>query len=314
MWRYVIIAVFVLGAALVVYNHIKFRQAEAAYPPTGSFVTVEGFNLHVIHKGQGTPVVFLHGGVLTANDFDAVIDMAASRGYEAISFDRPGYGYSDRPAREQMTPADQARLIHGALQQMGVEKPIIVGHSWSGLLAMIYALQYPEDIAGVVTLGGAMYKEGYPAEHGDPLSKLVTTPVVGKVFLHTVLRSPLGTLLANNITKQTFAPEPVPAGYGEAALALWFRPGQFKANREDVLAFPAAAQQASKNYHEIKSPVVIVVGEDDPFGTKEQAIRLQGDIPHAELLIIPDVGHMLPQNHPDLLMQAIERLKDTLDR
>ena len=308
MWLYLIAAGFALLLGLFILNQIKFKQAESAYPPNGSFVTGEGTKLHYIRKGHGIPVVFLHGGILTANDFEKVVDMASSRGYEAIAFDRPGYGYSERPLNETVTPADQARLIHGALQQMGVEKPIIVGHSWSGLLAMTYALLYPDEISGVVTLAGAMYKEGYPAENGDPISKLIVTPVLGTIFLHTVLRSPLGTTLAGSIVKQTFAPEPVPAGYREATLSLWLRPGQFRANREDILAFPPAAEQVSKLYKQIESPVVIVVGEDDPFGAKEQAARLKGDIAHARLMVIPRVAHMIPQNHPDIVLQAIDMI------
>jgi pimeloyl-ACP methyl ester carboxylesterase len=308
MWLYLLAAGFGLLTGLYGYNQMKFKQAEAAYPPTGSFISVEGVNLHYIRKGEGTPVVFLHGGVLNANDFQQVVEMAASRGYQAIAFDRPGYGYSERPLKEKATPAVQARLIHGALQQMGVEKPIIVGHSWSGLLAMTYALAYPDELSGIVTLAGAMYKEGYPAEHGDPISKIVAAPVIGKLFLHTVLGSPLGKALANSSMKQTFAPEPVPEGYRETALSLWLRPGQFKANREDILAFPPAAKKASELYKQIKSPAVIMVGEDDPFGTKEQAIRLKSDLPHAQLIVIPHVAHMIPQHHPELVLQAIDAL------
>lgn len=306
MGKYLILAGIALIAGLVIHNQIQFKKAEAAYPPNGSFVAVEGINLHYIRKGEGMPVVFLHGGILTANDFAEVVELASSRGYQAIAFDRPGYGYSERPGDGPVTPADQARLLHGALQQLGVEKPIIVGHSWSGLLALTYALQYPDDLSGVVTLAGAMYKEGYPAEHGDPISRLVTTPVLGTVFLHTVLKSPLGTMLANSTVTQTFAPESVPAGYREAVLSLWLRPGQFRANREDILAFPPAAGQAAKLYGQIQCPVVIIVGEDDPFGTIEHAVRLQDDIPHARLMVVPNIGHMIPQHHPDLVMQAVD--------
>lgn len=310
MWMVLLTVILLTGliAAMLLYNRIRSAQAEAAFPPAGSFITVEGTRLHYIRKGEGTPVVLLHGGVLWANDFEQVVERAAACGYEAIAFDRPGYGYSERPPRT--TPADQARLIHGALKQMGVEKPIIVGHSWSGLLALTYALHYPDDVSGVVTLAGAMYKEGYPAENGDPISRLATAPVVGTIFLNTVPGSPLGTALARSSVRQAFAPEPAPEGYREAALALWLRPGQFRANREDILAFPSAALEAGRRYREIRCPVVIVVGGEDPFGTREQAARLRRDIPHAELREIPHVAHMIPQLHPELALEAIDRARE----
>jgi hypothetical protein len=129
MWLLLFAVILLTGlfAALWPYNRIRTAQAEAAFPPSGSFITVEGTRLHYIRKGAGKPVVLLHGGVLRANDFERVMERAAARGYDAIAFDRPGYGCSERPPRDQAAPADQARLIHGALKQLGVEKPIIVG-------------------------------------------------------------------------------------------------------------------------------------------------------------------------------------------
>lgn len=108
MGKYLILAGIALIAGLVIHNQIQFKKAEAAYPPNGSFVAVEGINLHYIRKGEGMPVVFLHGGILTANDFAEVVELASSRGYQAIAFDRPGYGYSERPGdagRSSPSPA-----------------------------------------------------------------------------------------------------------------------------------------------------------------------------------------------------------------
>jgi pimeloyl-ACP methyl ester carboxylesterase len=121
---------------LYLYNQIKFRQAEIAYPPIGDFVTVEGIRLHYLDKGEGRVIVFLHGGVLRGNDFEQVMDIALSKGYRVLSFDRPGYGHSERLNNEKVTPLIQARLLHKAFTAIGIEKPILVGHSWSGILVL----------------------------------------------------------------------------------------------------------------------------------------------------------------------------------
>jgi len=310
MWMAAVAGALVLIVGLFAYHRYSLQQTEKNYPPDGEFVTVEGVKLHYISKGEGKTVVFLHGGILTGNDFRDAIDLAAEQGYRAIAFDRPGYGYSERPKNKRVTPRDQVRLIHGALRQLGVQKPVLVGHSWSGTMTLAYALDYPDEVSGVVLLAGAMYKEGYPAERGDLISQLVTTPVIGDLFLHTVIRSPLGAALTKLTLTHTFAPEPIPEGYREATLAFWLRPGQFKANREDVLAFVPAAKEASKRYREIRIPLIIMVGENDPFGTKEQAHRLKREVPHAKLKVIPGVGHMIPQNHPELVMRALGALSE----
>lgn len=306
------IALFgVLVTVLYLYSQYKFRLGEKQFPPTGEFITVEGIKLHYISKGEGKPIVFLHGGVLTGNDFNQVLELAAASGFRGISFDRPGYGYSERPGNEPVTPKTQARLLHQALAELGIEKPILVGHSWSGVLVLTYALEYPDDLSGVITLGAGMYPEGYPAEKGDPISTVVTTPVLGDALMNTLL-AVLGPPLADNILQETFKPEQVPDVYRQATYAYWLRPSQFKTNREDVLAFVPAVKDLMGRYKEIKTPLVIVVGADDPFETREHSYRLHQELPTSTLIVEPNMAHMIPQNHPDMVMKAVETLQEHL--
>ena len=125
MFLFMLVAAFFIG--LVAYNHFRFWQAEKEFPPKGRFVTVDGVQFHYLQKGTGQPVVFLHGGILTANDFELVMNQIAKLGYQAIALDRPGYGYSGRPYLK-MTPTEQAKWIHRVLKKLGIQKPILVGH------------------------------------------------------------------------------------------------------------------------------------------------------------------------------------------
>ncbi|MBA2870905.1 pimeloyl-ACP methyl ester carboxylesterase [Anoxybacillus calidus] len=302
----VILIVLIMISVLYVYNQVQFKKAEESYPPAGKFITVDHYKLHYISEGTGQPVVFLHGGILSCTDFKDVVQLAAKQGYHAIAFDRPGYGYSERPKDVEITPISQAAILHKALKELGVDKPIIlVGHSWSGTMTLSYAMQFSDEVAGIVILAGAMYKEGYPTEHGDVLSKVVITPILGKIILKTLLKTPLAKGMATSMVKETFAPERVPDGYKEEVYALGFRPSHFRANREDVLAFPKTSKNLCEKYKEITVPTVIVVGEEDPFGTIEQAERLKKDIPHAIYKVIPNIGHMIPKLHPKIVMDNI---------
>lgn len=94
----------------------------------------------------------------------------------------------------------------------------------------------------------------------------------------------------------------------EETYALGFRPNHFKANREDVLAFPVTSKVISQKYKGIKVPAIIIVGENDPFGTIEQAKRLAKDLEKSKMKIIPDVGHMIPELHPSIVMDAVKEL------
>lgn len=302
----IISVIIIFVTILYFYNQYQFKKI-LQFPPKGSFINVDNLRLHYISKGDGKPLVFIHGGILTANDFEKVMDLAAAQGYHAISFDRPGYGYSQRYKDKKMTPVEQAVLIHAALTQLGVQKPIMVGHSWSGTMILAYALLYPNEISGVVTLSAAMYKEGYPAASGDIISSIISLPIFGDFILNTLL-FPLGKIMAEAMLKATFDPDPIPPGYKEDTFLFWLRPSQFKANREDVLAFAPAAEKIHCRYKEINVPLVITVGESDPFGVVAQAQRLNKDIPGSKLIVIPHIGHMLPQCHPHRVIEAVDEL------
>lgn len=301
----VIIFLMSLLVILFFYNRYMFSKANRLQPK-GEFVEAGGLKLHYITKGEGKPVVFLHGGILTSEDFGKVMDMAVSKGFKTISFDRPGYGFSERFRDRKISPEDQAVLIHKALAKLGVERPIIVGHSWSGATILAYALMYPDDISSVITISAAMYKEGYPAANGDALSRLVTTPFIGRVILN-ILLFPLGKLMAESSLKYTFSPDPIPKHYREDTFLYWLRPGQFRANREDILGFATTVQELSTRYKNIRIPVLIVVGDKDPFGTIEHAHRLNKELPDSRLVVIPDAGHMLPQCYPEKIAEIISQ-------
>lgn len=300
-----LVLVVVLPTLLYVRTRKWIRQVETRFPPAGKFVTVEGIRLHFVRKGSGRPVVMLHGGILSALDYASVLDMVESLGFQGIAFDRPGYGYSDRP-RTKLDPIAQARLLHNATKQLGLEKPILVGHSWSGLLVLAYALEYPNELSGIVLLAPAAYGgEAYPTGPlDDALYYLIKTPVVGKVLTNTLLPV-LGRSMAKPSVQMAFAPDPVPETYLEAAISIWPRPKQIWANREDVFTFRPAADQLSMRYGEIQVPVMIVVGDADPFYPQLQSYRLHKELPQSRLTVLEKTGHMIPLVYPEAVANAI---------
>lgn len=302
--------VLIAAGSLTLYSHWRVRQWENTSPPAGKMVQVGDLSLHYIEGGQGPPVVFLHGGILSSIDFAQVVDIAAKRGYRAIAFDRPGYGHSERPL-EPATPIVQARLLRRALEALGAVRPIIVAHSYSGSLAMAYALEYPRELAGLVLVSAAVYGGSmYPAGYGDPLSRLVVTPIAGDVFLNTLF-VPLATVAVPKMVEQTFAPDPAPREYVEKALALWGRPSQFRANREDILYFSPTMDALKDRFPQIETPIVFIYGERDPFGVDQHALKLSRTLSQVKTIVVPGAGHMLPVVHPQAVVDAIDELKNT---
>jgi len=76
----------------------RAKKAERDNPPAGRFIDVDGVRLHYVEKGEGSPVVLLHGNTVLLQDFigSGLLDRLAER-HRVIAFDRPGFGHSKRP-------------------------------------------------------------------------------------------------------------------------------------------------------------------------------------------------------------------------
>jgi pimeloyl-ACP methyl ester carboxylesterase len=235
----------------------RVRRAEARYPPAGEFVTVDGMRLHYIEQGSGTPVILIHGDGGSVYDWKMSFFDRVARDYRAIAFDRPGLGYSERP-EDGASPFVQARLIHEAAEALGVEAPVVVGHSRGGNVALAYALAYPEDVAGVVTLAAAPYG-GKISVH----SRALALPVVGPVLAHTLF-VPLGGPAVRAGLDSAFAPEgQAPADYVDVYAAYELRPRQLLAHARDQVEGRAVTERMTSRYGEIRVPLVIVHGTAD---------------------------------------------------
>ena len=197
-------------AAMTAYNIYRARKAEREHPPTGRFVTVEGVRLHYIEKGEGPPVVLLHGNVVTAEDFrtSGVLELLARR-HRVIAFDRPGFGYSDRPHGSAWSARAQADLLRDALDVLGIERFVVLGHSWGAAVALAMALNHPDDVRGLVLLSGYYY----PTLRADVLlASPPAIPILGDLLRFSI--SPLlGKLVQPLLLKGMFAPLPVPADF-----------------------------------------------------------------------------------------------------
>lgn len=128
-WRLGLAAVGVLAATAVV-NHQLARRAERHNPPVGRFIDVDSVRLHYLERGEGPPLVLLHGNGSMIHDFlsSGLVGMAA-RQHRVIVFDRPGYGHSTRPRGRVWSPQAQADLFRAALDRLGVSQAVVLGHS-----------------------------------------------------------------------------------------------------------------------------------------------------------------------------------------
>jgi pimeloyl-ACP methyl ester carboxylesterase len=284
----------------------RTKRAEAENPPEGRFVTVDGVRLHYVERGSGPALVLIHGNGVLAGDFQqsGLLDKAAEH-YRVIAFDRPGFGYSERPRTRLWTPQAQGRLLLHALQEVGVDSALVLGHSFGTLVALSMALDAPDFVRGLVLLSGYYY----PSLRADvPLLSGPAIPLLGDVMRYTV--SPLLTrMLWKPLTKQMFAPLPVDPRFRRLPVWMLLRPGQLRASAADTaLMVPSAAALATR-YAELQVPAVVIAGTRDRVADfAHNSERLNERLPDSELRLQPGTGHMTHYARPDEVMAAVERV------
>jgi pimeloyl-ACP methyl ester carboxylesterase len=286
---------------------VPFDESEIRdeYPPVGKFVEALGLRVHYWERGEGQPVVLVHGASGNLRDwtFD-VAPMLAAR-YQVIVFDRPGFGYSDRPLVDGWDPAVQARILQAATEKIGAEKPIVVGHSWGGALALAWGLDNPRKTLGVVPVSGVSIPYGGMA---TILGAIGLDGVIVEAYSqHLLSRAREGGI--RDFVARVFRPQKIPEGYIEhvgAPLAL--REKTLRANAEDLQNINIALRRMEPRYPSLSVPLEIVHGQADFIDWDDHAEPLAGLVPHARLNLLPGVGHMAHHAAPHELARAIERI------
>jgi pimeloyl-ACP methyl ester carboxylesterase len=285
-------------------RYLASRVAHQYPQALSKFVTVEDARLHFVIKGTGRPVVLIHGNPGSCQDWSRLYGPLASR-YCGFAFDRPGHGHSDRPNHRPITVDVQAQILHTALKELNVEQPILVGHSWGGALALAYALEFQDDVAGLVLLAPAAYESDDGVSF---LTKLPAWPIVGDV-VNWVFTPLLGAWIVREDLQKAFAPDAVPKHYLRHVLSEWTRPRKVKWYSVDDALLNSSLPKFTPRYSDIRVPVVIVTGDSDLIvPAKENAHRLYEALPHAELVVLEKTGHQIPFTRPDAVVDAIDRV------
>jgi pimeloyl-ACP methyl ester carboxylesterase len=308
------IVVMVLLATFALLTQVGVVVLERTYPPQGRAIEVAGAVLNVVelgrHEQPGPPVVMIHGASSNLEVMRQPLGELLARGHRVILIDRPGHGWSVRQREEDSTPEIQARMIAEALQKLEVGPVVLVVHSWAGALGARMALDFPQQLAGLVMLAPVTH----PWRGGvGRYNKAVTTPLIGRLLAYTITM-PLGLALADSGARTVFLPQESPRGYvRNTATPLLFRPREFIANARDLLTLKAAVAAQAPRYGEIRVPTTVISGDaDKTVSTTIHSRPFAAAVPHARLIVLPGVGHMVQNAAPDLVVAEIKAMIDGL--
>jgi len=310
-----LIAVLALlaGCAALVDHRADTREAawEAQTPPLGQVVTVEGHRIHVFDAGRPYPgapdLVLIHGANGNLRDFTFDLVGRLDSAFRVLAVDRPGLGYSDTLGNADSDPREQARVIRAALMQLGLERPIVLGHSYGGAVAMGWALQFERDTAGLVILAGATYP--WPGALGG-WYRLNNSPLGRPARALVAALAPQNTVSA--VLDEVFQPAAVPDGYtAYFGPNLSLRRASQANNTRQVNALLSYVTEMHGQYPTLTLPIELIHGDADTIvGLDIHSRRMIEDVASARLTVIENGGHMPHHSHPQMVVDAIERVRE----
>ena len=268
------------------------------------WVRVQGIERRVLSAGAGWPLVLLHGIAGSADEWLEIMPALAKR-HRVIAPDAPGHGFSEKPARYTYSVDAYAQSTLGVMDAYGIRRAPLVAISGGGTVALHIARSYPERVSKLVLANAAGLGREVSWSY-----RLATMPLMRHAFRRsTNARSieAFGRALLYN-------PHKLPADWVARRQRIWATDGAvdafFATVRSGLTLFGQRGTFTSR-LNEIRQPVFIIWGRQDPIIPVAHGIAAARAIPNAELRIFEECGHMPIWEYPEEFVKTVEEFLGT---
>jgi pimeloyl-ACP methyl ester carboxylesterase len=302
-----LLALILVGPFLVPISPLEdTKPPQALADPDSQFIEVNGISVHYKLKGEGEPaLILLHGFGASTFSWREVMDPLSAYG-TVIAYDRPAFGLTERPMTwEGDSPYSQEsnmQLLLGLIDQLGIDRAVLVGNSAGGTIATAFALAYPERVAALIQVDAAIYQT---MPDSPLLNWLLSTPQVDHIG--PLIARRLGGSSGEDFIQRAWhdpslldARPEILAGYRKPLMvenwdrALW----------EHTKA--SEAPNLAPRLDQIRVPTLVISGDDDQIVPVENSRQLAEDIPGAELVILEACGHLPQEECPQAFLSAVD--------
>ncbi len=262
--------------------------------------------LHFRRAGSGPALVLLHGASGNLRDWSFAGFDRLAQDHDVIAFDRPGHGLSGWPARGGETLRGQARLMQAALARLGIARALVAGHSYGGSVALGWALEAPESVAGLLLI--AAPSQVWPGGGIGPLQTILANRFAGPLFARGASALVSEQFIQARV-RRAFAPQPAPSGYFEhLRRELVLHPQNLRRNARQLKALKREIRALVPLYPGLGMPVEILHGTADrtvPIHIHAEPLSRQ--VPAARLTRLEGIGHMPQHADPEAVRAALRR-------
>ena len=277
---------------------VVFDQQKASVPHSqySKFADVDGLRIHYLDKGEGTPVVLIHGYTSSTYTWKDEFDELAKR-YRVIAIDLKGFGFSAKPDGDYSRRA-QGELVARFLRGLNVEGAWLVGNSMGGETALNVAVDHPEMVSGLVLIDSAGIKV---AGRTSLAPWYLQLPVVGRLLTALALTS--DSLVRAGLEKSFYDDSKI----SDERVAAYYQP--LKTQGGQLSATRARAQfellPVEDRIDSIKVPTLIIWGAEDELIPLEAGRKLNELIGGSKLVVFEECGHVPQEEMPERVLSEI---------
>ena len=282
---------------------------EEAPPPLEDIpmheVSIDGTRIRYIEKGEGTPLVLVHGIPTSSFLWRDMIDELSSHG-RVIALDLPGFGLSDPPPNGDYSISGYAGLLESFLESLSITEATLVCHDFGGPVTVTSALRNPDKFERLVILNTFLDTD---LPDWGLFPKLASLRPIGEIVMKlggkSITRAGLeaGVVDKSRISDEVFhryyMADESPDKVNETYL------GTLRADSTKDLKF------IEDNLRTIDKPTLIVWAEEDAFLPLSLGERIHQRIAGSRFVKLPACGHFLQEDEPEtvtkLIIEFLER-------
>lgn len=317
-----LVFVLVILVGGFIYQAVATARERQRYPPIGRLVDGGGYRLHLYCLGMGSPTVVFESGFGMSLNAWALVQPAVARFTRACSYDRPGYGWSDKPP-DPRTGMRAAEDLHRALGNASILGPyVLVGHSMGGGQARLFASRYRSDVAGIVIVasGHEDWRIRNPAvgAEQDGIDRFIR---LAAFLSHVGLSRLLGVLFRPAMAQEYVVDlrKYLPPRAAESEIAYLAQAKHVQAMADEIRTTPETEAQlrSARDFGDI--PLIVLserwVFSEKPSVREREAARIEDEL-QTELSrfsrkgkhVQVNSGHLIPLEKPDVIVEAIREV------
>ncbi len=304
-----ILSLLLVGPFLIPVNSsgtlTNVEAANAQFGDKSKFIEVVGHDVHYLTAGDPSSdklILLLHGFGANVSTWDLVLDELGTAGF-VVAYDRAAFGFTERPetwsGTNPYSSAGQLEVIQALVDEFGDGKEVVIlGHSAGGNLAAAFAAANPESVDELILLAPAVYSTGGGPSWLNWIYDIPQLNHVGPALVSSIATSGLD-LLQESYYDKSLVTDELKAKYTAPLKITGWEKAFWNYNKAP------RTTGVDQNLAALTMPTLVITGDTDEVVATADSIRLAGELPNAQLVVIENCGHLPNEEKSQEFLTAV---------